>query len=173
MPAAMRALVEELRAQLARGCARAGGKAALERHRKARQIHRARADRPARRPPVSPFLEFFPLSAANGMYDDGAPSAGIVHRYRHRERYALRDRRKRTPRSKGGNVLSDDRQEASARARRSAAQNHLPCIYLVDSGGRVSAAAGPTCFPDRDHFRAHLLQPSAHVGGRHSADRGP
>ena len=57
------------------------------------------------------------------------------------------------------------------RAQEIARDNHLPCIYLVDSGGAFLPLQDEI-FPDREPLRPHLLQPGAHVGGRHSADRG-
>src|ERR1041385_7172273 len=70
-----RALAEELRARLA--------KAALGGSESARQKHTARGKLLPRErvnrllDPGSPFLEIAPL-AANGMYDDEAPGAGLV-----------------------------------------------------------------------------------------------
>src|SRR3546814_21202078 len=37
------------------------------------------------------------------------------------------------------------------RAQEIAEQNHLPCIYLVDSGG-ANLPSQDEVFPDRDHF---------------------
>ena len=144
--AAMRALVEELRAQLAR-VREGGGKAALERHRKRGKFTaRERIDRLV--DPGSPFLEFSAL-AANGMYDDGAPSAGIVTGI---------GIVSGTPCAivandatvKGGTYYPMTVKK-HLRAQEIAAQNHLPCIYLVDSGGAFLPLQADV-FPDRDHF---------------------
>jgi 3-methylcrotonyl-CoA carboxylase beta subunit len=51
---------------------------------------------------------------------------------------------------KGGTYYPDDGEEASARAG-DRAQNRLPCIYLVDSGG-ANLPNQDEVFPDRDHF---------------------
>ena len=57
------------------------------------------------------------------------------------------------------------------RAQEIAAQNRLPCIYLVDSGGALPARAGRGVSRPRA-LRPHLLQPGQPVGRRHPADRG-
>jgi 3-methylcrotonyl-CoA carboxylase beta subunit len=73
--AGMRALVADLRAHLTR-VRTGGGAAATERHhRRGKLTARERVDRLV--DPGSAFLEFSAL-AANGMYDDDAPSAGII-----------------------------------------------------------------------------------------------
>ena len=51
------------------------------------------------------------------------------------------------------------------RAQEIAAQNHLPCIYLVDSGGAIPAHAGRGVSRPRS-LRPHLLQPGQPVGAR-------
>ena len=78
--AAMAALVDDLRVQLARTRA-GGGRDAVERHRKRGKLTaRDRIDRLI--DPASAFLEFSAL-AANGMYGDAAPA----RRHRHRDRH--------------------------------------------------------------------------------------
>ena len=49
------------------------------------------------------------------------------------------------------------------RAQEIARENHLPCVYLVDSGGAFLPLQDEI-FPDARPFRPHLLQPGAHVG---------
>jgi 3-methylcrotonyl-CoA carboxylase beta subunit len=56
------------------------------------------------------------------------------------------------------------------RAQEIAAQNNLPCIYLVDSGG-ANLPHQTDVFPDREHFGRIFYNQANHVGGRHSADR--
>jgi len=71
-----------------------------------------------------------------------------------------------TPRSRAGPIIRDGEKHLraqDARARTTA------CIYLVDSAAR-SCRCRTRSFR-RATFRPHLLQPAAHVGGRHSADR--
>src|SRR5271165_4675097 len=71
----MRELVADLRARLRRVHA-GGGAAAIQRHRdRGKLTARERIDRLC--DPLTPFLEFSPL-AADGVYDDPTPSAGIV-----------------------------------------------------------------------------------------------
>ena len=73
--AAMEALVDELRMGLARVRA-GGGPVSVERHRaRGKLTARDRVDRLI--DPATPFLEFSAL-AANGMYADDAPAAGII-----------------------------------------------------------------------------------------------
>ncbi|MDQ3510945.1 MAG: methylcrotonoyl-CoA carboxylase, partial [Pseudomonadota bacterium] len=70
-----RALVDELDARLARA-ADGGGERARTRHTERGKLL-ARDRITALLDPGSPFLEIAPL-AAEGMYDDAAPAAGIV-----------------------------------------------------------------------------------------------
>src|SRR5260370_41606593 len=68
-------LVSDLRERLARATA-VGGEESVRRHRsRGKLLPRERVERLL--DPGTPFLELSPL-AANGMYDDEAPSAGIV-----------------------------------------------------------------------------------------------
>ncbi|UCF65797.1 MAG: methylcrotonoyl-CoA carboxylase [bacterium] len=96
----------------------------------------------------SPFLELSPL-AANGLYDDQAPAAGIitgigvVH-----GREVLVVAHDSTV--KGGTYFPMTIKK-HVRAQEVAIQNRLPCIYLVDSGGIFLPYQSET-FPDRDHF---------------------
>ena len=144
--AAMLALVAELRGHLAR-VREGGGKAATERHHeRGKMTARERIDRLV--DPGSPFLELSAL-AANGMYDGDAPSAGIVTGI---------GTVSGTPCAivandatvKGGTYYPLTVKK-HLRAQEIAAQNHLPCIYLVDSGGAFLPLQAEV-FPDRDHF---------------------
>ena len=56
------------------------------------------------------------------------------------------------------------------RAQEIALENRLPCLYLVDSGRRVPAAAGRG-LSGSGALRADLLQPGAAVGSPHPAGR--
>jgi 3-methylcrotonyl-CoA carboxylase beta subunit len=141
-----RALAQELRAQLA--------KAALGGSEAARSRHTARGKLPPRErvnrllDPGSPFLEIAPL-AANGMYDDEAPGAGLVAgigRVEGREvMIAANDAT-----VKGGAYFPMTVKK-HLRAQEIAQANRLPCIYLVDSGG-ANLPHQAEVFPDRDHF---------------------
>ncbi len=118
--------------------------------------------------PGSPFLELSAL-AAHDMYGGDVASAGIVTGIGRINRLRLRHRRQRRH-HQGRHLLSDDGEEASARAGDRARQS--PAVHL--SGRfrrRVPAAAGRDLSRSRS-LRPHLLQPGADVGGRHSADRG-
>src|SRR6185503_20537175 len=71
----MEELVADLRSKL-EGVKKGGGEAAVKRHKeRGKMFVRERID--AVIDPNTPFLEFSPL-AANGMYDDEAPCAGLV-----------------------------------------------------------------------------------------------
>src|SRR3954470_13499275 len=96
----------------------------------------------------SPFLEIAPL-AANGMYNDDSPGAGIiagiglVH-----GRHVLVISNDATV--KGGTYYPMTVKK-HLRAQEIALENRLPCIYLVDSGGAFLPKQDEV-FPDRDHF---------------------
>jgi len=98
--------------------------------------------------PDTPFLELSPL-AANGMYDDGAPAAGMitgVGRIQGRECLIIAN----DATVKGGTYFPMTVKK-HLRAQEVAMQNELPCIYLVDSGGAFLPLQAEV-FPDRDHF---------------------
>ncbi|MDQ3283357.1 MAG: methylcrotonoyl-CoA carboxylase [Acidobacteriota bacterium] len=98
--------------------------------------------------PDTPFLELAPL-AANGMYDDEAPAAGMiagVGRVNGRECLIIAN----DATVKGGTYFPMTVKK-HLRAQEVALQNHLPCIYLVDSGGAFLPLQAEV-FPDRDHF---------------------
>ncbi|MEW1847242.1 carboxyl transferase domain-containing protein, partial [Nonomuraea angiospora] len=82
--------------------------------------------------PGSRFLELSPL-AANGLYDDQAPAAGIitgVGRVSGRECVIVAN----DATVKGGTYYPMTVKK-HLRAQEVALHNHLPCVYLVDSGG--------------------------------------
>jgi acetyl-CoA carboxylase carboxyltransferase component len=142
----MRQLVADLQTHRAR--AREGGGARyLERHREQGKLPvRERIDRLL--DPGSPFLEVAPL-AAFGLYDDEAPSAGIVTgigRVSGREVVIVAN----DATVKGGTYFPMTVKK-HVRAQDVALQNRLPCVYLVDSGGAYLPLQADV-FPDRDHF---------------------
>ena len=118
--------------------------------------------------PGSPFLELSPLAAWD-MYDDDAPGAGMVTgigRVSGREVLIVAN----DATVKGGTyypiTVKKHLRAQTDRAREPSA--------LRLSGGfrrRVPADAGRGLSRSRS-LRAHLLQPGAHVGGRHRADCG-
>lgn len=96
----------------------------------------------------SPFLEFSPF-AAYGMYDGAAPCAGVVTgigRIHGRECMIVAN----DATVKGGTYFPLTVKK-HLRAQEVALENHLPCIYLVDSGGAFLPLQAEV-FPDRDHF---------------------
>jgi len=98
--------------------------------------------------PGSPFLEVGAL-AAHGLYDDGAPGAGVIAgigRVSGRECMILAN----DATVKGGAYFPMTVKK-HLRAQEIARENHLPCIYLVDSGG-ANLPHQAEVFPDRDHF---------------------
>ncbi|AHI01131.1 carboxyl transferase domain-containing protein [Kutzneria viridogrisea] len=98
--------------------------------------------------PGSPLLELSPL-AANGMYDDEAPAAGVitgVGRVSGRECVIVAN----DATVKGGTYYPITVKK-HLRAQEVALQNNLPCLYLVDSGGAFLPRQDEV-FPDREHF---------------------
>jgi 3-methylcrotonyl-CoA carboxylase beta subunit len=149
----MRELVEELRARLAR-VRRGGSESARRKHTdRGKLLVRDRVDRLL--DPGSPFLELAPL-AAYGMYGSGGdddayavPSAGVVAgigRVSGRECVIVAN----DATVKGGTYYPMTVKK-HLRAQAIAAENHLPCIYLVDSGGAFLPMQDEV-FPDREHF---------------------
>ncbi|MGH3961784.1 MAG: carboxyl transferase domain-containing protein [Pseudonocardiaceae bacterium] len=140
------AMVADLRERLAK--VRLGGPSrARERHvERGKLLTRDRVD--ALVDPSSPFLELSPL-AANGMYGDEAPAAGIitgVGRVAGRECVIVAN----DATVKGGTYYPMTVKK-HLRAQEVALHNHLPCLYLVDSGGAYLPAQDEV-FPDREHF---------------------
>src|SRR6187455_1655526 len=142
----MMQLVTELRSREAQ--AREGGGAKyLQRHRDQGKL--PVRDRIARLlDPGSPFLELSALAAC-GMYDDEAPTAGIVTgigRVSGREVLIVAN----DATVKGGTYYPMTVKK-HVRAQQVALDNRLPCVYLVDSGGAFLPLQAEV-FPDREHF---------------------
>jgi len=98
--------------------------------------------------PGTPFLELSTL-AAQGMYDDEAPCAGIITGIGSvQARKVIVVCNDATV--KGGTYYPMTVKK-HLRAQEIAEQNHLPCVYLVDSGG-ANLPNQDQVFPDRDHF---------------------
>jgi 3-methylcrotonyl-CoA carboxylase beta subunit len=96
----------------------------------------------------SPFLEIGQL-AANGLYDDEVPGAGIIAgigRVSGRQCMVFAN----DATVKGGTYFPLTVKK-HIRAQEIAQANRLPCIYLVDSGG-ANLPNQAEVFPDRDHF---------------------
>ena len=98
--------------------------------------------------PGSSFLEVAPL-AAHGLYDGGAPGAGLVTgvgRVSGRDVMVVAN----DATVKGGTYFPITVKK-HLRAQEIALENRLPAIYLVDSGGAFLPLQADV-FPDRDHF---------------------
>jgi 3-methylcrotonyl-CoA carboxylase beta subunit len=148
---AMRALVDDLNAQIAK-TALGGGDAARAKHTgRGKLLPRDRVQMLL--DPGTPFLELSPL-AAMGMYpdrdgSDSAPCAGVIAGIGRVSgvdcMIVCNDAT-----VKGGTYYPMTVKK-HLRAQEVAQQNRLPCIYLVDSGG-ANLPNQDEVFPDRDHF---------------------
>jgi 3-methylcrotonyl-CoA carboxylase beta subunit len=142
----LEALVEELRSRSALVAA-GGGERAVERHRaRGKLLARERIDRL-----VDPGTAFLELNALAGweIHDGQAPSAGIVTGVgvvEGRECVIVAN----DATVKGGSYFPLTVKK-HLRAQEVAEQNHLPCLYLVDSGGAFLPLQAEV-FPDREHF---------------------
>ena len=148
---AMRALVDDLKAQVQKVGA-GGGEAARKKHMdRGKLLPRVRVQMLL--DPGTPFLEVAPLAALNMYPDrdgsDSAPGAGIVAGI---GRVAGVDCMIvcNDATVKGGTYYPMTVKK-HLRAQEIAEQNRLPCIYLVDSGG-ANLPNQDEVFPDRDHF---------------------
>jgi acetyl-CoA carboxylase carboxyltransferase component len=98
--------------------------------------------------PGTPFLELSAL-AANGLYGDQAPAAGVVTgigRVSGREVMIVAN----DATVKGGTYFPLTVKK-HLRAQEIAMENRLPCLYLVDSGGAFLPLQSEV-FPDKEHF---------------------
>ncbi len=140
------ALAVDLRARVQ--AAQAGGPDAMRRrhHERGKLLARERIN--ALLDPHTPFLELSPL-AANGMFNNEAPAAGIVTGIgviHGRETVIVAN----DATVKGGTYYPITVKK-HLRAQEIALENRLPCVYLVDSGGAFLPLQAEI-FPDRDHF---------------------
>jgi 3-methylcrotonyl-CoA carboxylase beta subunit len=142
----MRRAVDDLKQRMAE-TAEGGGSKAREKHTaRGKLLPRERVR--ALLDPASPFLELSPM-AAHGMYDDQAPGAGLVTgigRVNGTEVVVVAN----DATVKGGTYFPMTVKK-HLRAQEIALENHLPCVYLVDSGGAFLPLQDEV-FPDRDHF---------------------
>ncbi|HNT84280.1 MAG TPA: carboxyl transferase domain-containing protein [Ottowia sp.] len=148
---AMRALVDDLRAQV-RKVSEGGGEAARKKHMdRGKLLPRVRVQMLL--DPGTPFLEIAPLAALHMYQDrngqDEAPAAGMVAGIGRVSgvdcMIVCNDAT-----VKGGTYYPMTVKK-HLRAQEIAQQNRLPCIYLVDSGG-ANLPNQDEVFPDRDHF---------------------
>ncbi|MGQ0622121.1 MAG: carboxyl transferase domain-containing protein [Panacagrimonas sp.] len=139
-------LVEELRAKSAQVAL--GGSESARRKHTARDKLLARERVNLLLDPGTPFLELSAL-AANGMYGDEVPAASMVTgigRISGRECLIVAN----DATVKGGTYYPMTVKK-HLRAQEIARENHLPCVYLVDSGGAFLPLQDDV-FPDREHF---------------------
>jgi len=141
-----RALAEELRARVAEA-ALGGNEKSRERHTsRGKLLPRERVERLL--DPGSPLLEIGQLAACD-MYEGAVPGAGIITGIgRVSGRLCMIVCNDATV--KGGTYYPLTVKK-HLRAQEIAEANHLPCIYLVDSGG-ANLPHQSEVFPDRDHF---------------------
>lgn len=155
----MEGLVAQLRDRLA--AARAGGGSeATEKHRKRNKLTaRERVDRLI--DPGSDFLELSALAAFD-MYGNDSPAAGILTGIG-----IVEDQQcvivANDATVKGGTYYPMTVKK-HLRAQEIAEQNHLPCIYLVDSGGAFLPLQAEV-FPDREHF-GRIFYNQARMSGK-------
>ncbi len=142
----MRELVSDLQARMA-VVAAGGSDAAKKKHLdRGKMLARDRVNTLV--DPGSPLLELSPL-AAYGLYGNEVPAAGLVcaiGRIAGQECVIVAN----DATAKGGTYYPLTVKK-HLRAQEIARENHLPCVYLVDSGGAYLPAQDEV-FPDRDHF---------------------
>ena len=142
----MQAQVDDLRDKVA-ALREGGGKKAQERHlERGKLLPRQRLQ--ALLDPGSPFLELSQLAALD-VYDDPVPGAGIITgigRVAGQECMIFVN----DATVKGGTYYPMTVKK-QGRAQTIAEENHLPCLYLVDSGGAFLPLQDEV-FPDREHF---------------------
>jgi 3-methylcrotonyl-CoA carboxylase beta subunit len=142
----MRGLVDDLEAKVA-AVRKGGGEKYQERHTaRGKLLVRDRID--ALVDPGSPFLELSQLAALD-VYDDPVAAAGVVTgvgRIAGQECMIVAN----DATVKGGTYFPLTVKK-HLRAQEIAEKNHLPCVYLVDSGGAFLPLQDEV-FPDRDHF---------------------
>ncbi len=144
--AALAEQVAELQAKSAE-IAKGGGDKARERHhQRGKMLARERID--ALLDPGAAFLEISQL-AAEGVYGEHVPAAGVIAGIGlicGIECMIVAN----DATVKGGSYYPLSVKK-HLRAQTIAEQNHLPCIYLVDSGG-ANLPRQDEVFPDREHF---------------------
>src|SRR6188508_1402285 len=146
---AMRAMVDDLRGRTRALTERGAGgdDRSIARHRERGKLPvRERIDRLI--DPGSAFLELN-AHAANGLYDDEAPGAGIVTGIGRVE--GVECAIVANDATVKGGTYYPLTVKKHLRAQEIALENRLPCVYLVDSGGAFLPMQDEV-FPDREHF---------------------
>ena len=161
----MEGLLAELRERTALVAA-GGGERATERHRsRGKLTARERIDLLV--DPGTAFLELNALAAWE-IYDGQAPAAGIVTGIGVIEgRCCVVVANDATV--KGGSYFPLTVKK-HLRAQEVAEQNHLPCVYLVDSGGAFLPLQADV-FPDREHFGRIFFNQARLSAQEHPAGR--
>lgn len=142
----MQGLVDELNARIQK-VHLGGGEKLIEKHKgRGKLLARERIDLLIDED--SPFLELSTL-AATDVYDNAAPGAGVVAGigYIHNQPCMIVANDATV---KGGTYFPLTVKK-HLRAQEIAEQNHLPCVYLVDSGGAFLPLQAEV-FPDKEHF---------------------
>lgn len=142
----MNSIVQDLRQKLAT-IYLGGNETARERHRQ----HGKLLPRDRIQMLIDPGSDFLELSSFAGyeLYEDEIPAAGIITgigRIHHIECMIIAN----DATVKGGTYYPITVKK-HLRAQKIAEQNHLPCIYLVDSGGAFLPKQDEV-FPDENHF---------------------
>jgi 3-methylcrotonyl-CoA carboxylase beta subunit len=153
-------LANELKERLARVREGGGEKYRKRQEEQGKLFVRERIDRLL--DPGSPFLELSTL-AATDLYDNEGPGAGIVTgigRVSNREVMLVAN----DATVKGGSYFPLTVKK-HLRAQQIAEENHLPCLYLVDSGGAFLPLQDEV-FPDVNHF-GRIFYNQAQMSAKH------
>lgn len=133
--------------EIHREVTKGGSEKAIEKHKsRGKLLARERINKLV--DPNTPFLELSSLAAYN-IFDNKHPSAGIVTGIgviHGNETIIIAN----DATVKGGTYIKETIKK-HLRAQEIAMENHLPCVYLVDSGG-VFLPEQAKVFPDKDHF---------------------
>ena len=152
-------LLADLEERVARARAGGGEKARARHLERGKLLPRDRVERLL--DPGTPFLELSPL-AAEELYDGAAPAAGVVTgvgTIHGRPCVIVAN----DATVKGGTYYPMTVKK-HLRAQEIALHNHLPCVYLVDSGGAFLPMQDEV-FPDREHF-GRIFFNQAHMSAR-------
>jgi acetyl-CoA carboxylase carboxyltransferase component len=143
---AYNSIMEDFRTKL-KSVINGSPKQAIERHKeRGKLLARERIDRLI--DPNTPFVELSTM-AAYGAYENQFPSAGIITGIgviQGRETIIIAN----DATVKGGTYVKETIKK-HVRAQEIAMENHLPCVYMVDSGG-VFLPEQSNVFPDRFDF---------------------
>src|SRR5690554_5829300 len=156
---AMSDLVADLQSKV-RTIAEGGGPQARERHlAKGKLLPRERINHLL--DPGSPFLEISQL-AAHEVYQEPVPAAGVIAgigRVEGQECMIVAN-----DSTVKENTYYPLTVKKHIRAQKIAEENHLPCIYLVDSGG-ANLPQQDEVFPDEEHF-GHIFYRQANMSAK-------